>query len=112
MLDFLTRNWVLVLLFVAMAWMHLGHGGQAGHDGTGGHRGGCGVGHRTSGNEEALSRAPSADLDPLSEDRRHDKPAPAWGTPPRSAIEQEAARQAPAPSGPHLSPGHRQHRGC
>lgn len=40
MLDFLSANWVWILLVGGMLYMHLGHrGGHGGHGGGGGHDG-------------------------------------------------------------------------
>ena len=41
MWDFLSANWLWILLIGGMVWMHLGHGGH----------GGCG-GHHQSGTQE------------------------------------------------------------
>jgi hypothetical protein len=38
MLEYLSANWVWMLLVGAMLWMHLGHGGHGGHGGCGGHQ--------------------------------------------------------------------------
>lgn len=48
MLNFLSSNWIWIVLVGGMLWMHLGHGG---HGGRGGH-GGCG-GHQHGGHHEA-----------------------------------------------------------
>ena len=38
MLEFLSNNWVWILLIGGMLFMHLGHGGRhGGHGGCGGH---------------------------------------------------------------------------
>lgn len=39
MLDFLSANWLWILLIGGMLYMHLGHGGHGGHGGCGGHGG-------------------------------------------------------------------------
>ena len=44
MLEFLSNNWVWILLIGSMALMHLGHGGHGG--GHGGHAGCGGGGHK------------------------------------------------------------------
>lgn len=43
-MDWLSQNWVWVLIAVAFVAMHMfGHGGHGGHGGRGGHgTGGCG----------------------------------------------------------------------
>lgn len=38
MLEFLSSNWLWILLIGGMLFMHLGHGGHGGHGGGGGHR--------------------------------------------------------------------------
>ena len=43
MWEFLSNNWIWILLIGGMLFMHLGHGGQGGH----GRVGGCG-GHQHS----------------------------------------------------------------
>lgn len=53
MWDFLSANWLWILLIGGMVWMHLGHGGHGGH-------GGCG-GHHQSGTQEH----PAANIDEL-----------------------------------------------
>ena len=63
MLDFLSSNWVWILLIGGMLIMHLGHGGghgeHGGHDGHGGGaagrsgHAGCGAGHQHSGHRQA-----------------------------------------------------------
>jgi len=45
MLEFLSDNWVWILLVGAMLWMMVGHGGHGGH-------GGCGGGHQHSTPEQ------------------------------------------------------------
>ena len=56
MLDFLSNNWVWILLIGGMLFMHLGHGGgHGGHGGEGGSRSGhagCGAGHQHSGHRQ------------------------------------------------------------
>ena len=59
MLEFLSSNWLWILLIGGMLFMHLGHGGHGGHGGgTGqaGHagHGGCG-GHQHSGDHDETS---------------------------------------------------------
>ena len=58
MLEYLSANWVWILLIGAMLWMHLGHSGHSGHSGHGGH-GGCGGQRHPSPSEshEQASRA-------------------------------------------------------
>ena len=48
MLDFVARNWVLVILVGGMAFMHFGM--HRGH-GKSGHGGGCGSGRAQDGHE-------------------------------------------------------------
>ena len=43
-MDWLSQNWIWVIVLVAFVWMHLyghggGHGGCGGHGGHGGHKG-------------------------------------------------------------------------
>lgn len=72
MLEFLSNNWVWILLIVGMAVMHLGHGGHGrGHAGHGG-------GHQHSGH-------PSPGVK-----RRVDP----WGAPPSTAT---VTRCSPGP---------------
>ena len=59
MLEFLSNNWLWILLVGGMLVMHLGHGAGpgaghgAGHGaGQGGH-GGCGGGHQHSGHQQS-----------------------------------------------------------
>ncbi|MBI4939563.1 MAG: hypothetical protein HY830_02305 [Actinobacteria bacterium] len=126
MLDFLIRNWFLILLFGAMAWMHLGHGGHGGHGGQTGRAGGCGGarGGRAKdehthpeprpnrAGEEPTAVYPSEHRVPAA-DRPQGEQAPAWGTPPSSG----ASSSSGAPSWPashdstHL-PDQRRRRGC
>ena len=48
MWEFLSANWIWILLIGAMLLMHLGHGGHGGH-------GGCGGGHQHSGHGQTTS---------------------------------------------------------
>ena len=50
MLEFLSSNWLWILLIGGMVFMHLGHGGHGGGSGQAGH-GGCG-GHQHSGDHD------------------------------------------------------------
>ena len=62
MLEFLSSNWLWILLIGGMVFMHLGHGGHGGHGGQGGGsgqaghggHGGCG-GHQHSGDHNETS---------------------------------------------------------
>ena len=62
MLEFLSNNWLWILLIGGMMFMHLGHGGHGGHGGGGGGsgqaghtgHGGCG-GHQHSGHRDQTS---------------------------------------------------------
>ena len=53
MLEFLSNNWLWILLIGGMLFMHLGHGGHGGSGGQSGHtgHGGCG-GHQHSGDHD------------------------------------------------------------
>lgn len=53
MLEFLSNNWVWILLIGGMLVLHLGHGG-----GSGGH-GGCCSGHEHSGHQHGETEEPS-----------------------------------------------------
>jgi len=61
MLEFLSGNWLWILLIGGMMFMHLGHGGHGGGSGEAGHagHGGCG-GPRQAGdhNEISTGKAP------------------------------------------------------
>ena len=56
MLEFLSSNWLWILLIGGMLFMHLGQGGHGGGSGQAGHRGhgGCG-GHQHSGDHDETS---------------------------------------------------------
>ena len=62
MLEYLSSNWLWILLIGGMVFMHLGHGGHGGHGGQGGGsgqaghggHGGCG-GHQHSGDHDETS---------------------------------------------------------
>ena len=71
MLEFLSRNWLWILLIGGMAFMHLSHGshgggGHGGHGGSGagGHGAGCGAhtGAEQTGDHDLHAHA--ADGDP------------------------------------------------
>lgn len=66
MLEFLSGNWVWILLIGGMLFMHLGHGrGHGGHMGCGGHQ------HSGSGHQPADEH--SADGRPADP---HEHPSP------------------------------------
>jgi hypothetical protein len=63
MLEFLSANWVWILLVGGMLFMHFGHG--AGHGGGHGGHAGCG-GHQHSGTKQS-----TAQDDPLHQHHDH-----------------------------------------
>lgn len=57
MLEFLSSNWLWILLIGGMLFMHLGHGrGHGGHMGCGGHQH-SGNGHEPADEPSASDRA-------------------------------------------------------
>ena len=105
MLEFLVRNWVLVLVLGGMAFMHFGM--HRGH-GQSGHGGGCGGGRAHDGHEPDAHPLPSSDTAHRSQGPQADgAEIPAWGSPqdrPAPADTSVQAKDAPQ--------GARRHRGC
>lgn len=60
MWDFLSANWLWILLIGGMLWMHLGHGGHGGH------------GRRHEGRAEAEPPAGAADRPATDPAHEHD----------------------------------------
>lgn len=75
MFEFLTANWLWIVLIVGFLVLHrsgmgcgMGHGGHGGHtsersqtDGRQSSHGGCGMGHSTSRDDRQEERAPEDD---------------------------------------------------
>ena len=92
MLEFLSNNWLWILLIGGMLVMHLGHAGGhgAGHGaGQGGH-GGCGGGHQHSGHQHSDHRHSDA-----GQGNRSDQPA----TPSTTTTEGKTGRRRPCTAG-------------
>ena len=75
MLEFLSNNWLWILLIGGMLAMHLGHRGHAGGHGAGhgagqaGH-GGCGGGHQHAGHQQPGHRHSEAGDEPGATNRQ------------------------------------------
>jgi len=106
MLDFLARNWVLVIIVGAMAFMRFGtHRGQ-GHSG---HAGGCGGGGRAQNGHEpdVHSVYPSATAND-SQSRLADE----GGIFPLGSPQDRPAPSDTSVPAKDAAPRERRHRGC
>jgi hypothetical protein len=106
MLDFLARNWVLVIFVGGMAFMHFGM--HRGH-GQSGHAGGCGGGGRAQDGHEpdAHSLHPS-DTARNSQGRLAD----GAGIPPLGGPQDRPALSDASVQAQDVAPRERRHRGC
>lgn len=73
MVEFLSANWVWILLIGTAFWMMLGHGGHGG-------RGGCGGGHHQPGSRDG-SHEHSQDQDAREYPQYPDRPTGGSGDP-------------------------------